>query len=219
MQRCLRTALHYREYAYLTLFLLPLVAYFILLGPILGALPKKDMPTASLAILPFCDQLILLGFDLREWLASHTVVALDLIAGFVYLYHFVSPVVNCIYFRLTSQRRVSYISLHLHSVSLLRASVLMYAVTLGVLNLSTVFFQISFPTAPPWFVQEHPGVAYWHGWNVTGRYGTHFAHRSTLSFSYRASFLVSLSLPMVSLSSIAFSLQHHAHTKLTTIRD
>lgn len=104
MQRCLRTALYYREYAYLSLFLLPLVAYFILLGPILGALPKKDMPTASLAILPFCDRILLLGFDLRAWLASHTVAALDLIAGFVYLYHFVSPVVNCIYFKLTSQR-------------------------------------------------------------------------------------------------------------------
>lgn len=47
-------------------------------------------------------------------------------------------------------------------------SIINYAWTLGILNLATVAFQISFPTAPPWFVDEHPGVLHWDKWNVTG---------------------------------------------------
>lgn len=124
-----------------------------MLGPVIGAVSKNNMPSASLAVLPFCDRVILFGYYLRAYLGTH-VSCINNLAGAslqlpLFLAHF-------------TEVRLSACTL-----AYLRI-ILRDGLVLGVLNLATVSFQVAFPTAPPWFVAKHPGVSHWQGWNVTG---------------------------------------------------
>ena len=99
-----------------------------------GKIPSASRPSVSVLALPRADEILVGGLPHR-WLGDHPWAPLDLIAGPVYMFHALLPVVFLPWLMCCERRA--------HMASFCRA--------FGWMNLMAVSTQLALPTAPPWF--------------------------------------------------------------------
>jgi len=116
-------------------------------------IPVSVRPKIDVATLPTLENFILFGYSLQNWPRTilpedHILLGfLDLLAAFVYLIHFAFAWIVAIglYFY------------HRKKTTAKGQPVIepwTFLLTMGILNLFAVITQISWPTAPPWYVEQ-----------------------------------------------------------------
>jgi len=135
------------------LILLPTLMWLILFKAYVQ-IPISARPKVDTTTLPTIDSFLLFGHTLLKWprgpLADQPglLTALDLLAAFVYLIHFAFAWIVgfglYLYYRKKTDLKGQPIP-----------EPWTFFLTMGILNLVAVITQISWPTAPPWYLEQY----------------------------------------------------------------
>eukprot|EP01118_Nematostelium_gracile_P002172 TRINITY_DN12403_c0_g1_i1.p1 TRINITY_DN12403_c0_g1~~TRINITY_DN12403_c0_g1_i1.p1 ORF type:complete len:399 (-),score=65.38 TRINITY_DN12403_c0_g1_i1:65-1261(-) len=135
------------------LVLLPILMWLILFKAYVQ-IPISVRPTVDLTTLPAIDNFLLFGRTLlkfpREPLHDYPTVltCLDMLAAFVYLIHFAFAWIVGFLLYLYHRKRVD-----IKGQPIIEPWT--FFLTMGILNLIAVITQISWPTAPPWYIDQY----------------------------------------------------------------
>jgi len=117
-------------------------------------IPISMRPRIDVSTLPTLESFILFGHSLQQWPRSvlsedHFILGfLDLLAAFVYLIHFAFAWIVGFGLYLYHRKRTN-------SKGQPTIEPWTFFLTMGLLNLFAVITQISWPTAPPWYVEQY----------------------------------------------------------------
>lgn len=129
------------------------IVMWLLLFNIYKDIPPDSRLKVDVTTLPILEDVITFGINIQEWPRdffdqdSWFLHFLDFLAGLVYLMHFGFAwfVAGCLYLYYRKKTTTNGQPV---------AEPWTFLFTMGVLNLTAVAVQISWPTAPPWYVEE-----------------------------------------------------------------
>jgi len=120
-------------------------------------IPHHNRPEIDVDTLPVADEFLLFGYSLLEWPRNSVpdsngwnrfLLFLDFLAGFAYLIHFVASWIFAFWLYLYHRKRPVYPGEAL-------VEPWTYLWCFGFLNSIAVVTQLSWPTAPPWYIDEY----------------------------------------------------------------